>query len=257
MMQYAVLGSGSSGNSYVFSDGTTSILVDQGYSLVELKRRLSLFGIDSDTLKAVFVTHLHPDHAKGVGLVCRRLGLSAYISTAAATAEREVFSRLGIPDEKLRLVEPFERISVGSFELFCFPTSHDSIGSVGWFLCTPEGNLMVLTDTGLTTSEHIRLAKEAKILFLEANYDSKMLETGPYPYYLKRRINGKQGHLSNEQDLSFLKESGFSGNHVYLIHLSDVNNDPVLLENFVKERIEVPFTVCRKNQWYGSVEEAL
>ncbi|ADY13578.1 MBL fold metallo-hydrolase [Sphaerochaeta globosa] len=257
MLQYAVLGSGSSGNSYVFSDGCTSILIDQGYSVVELRRRLDRFGIDLDTVKAVAVTHLHPDHAKGVGTLCRKQGVQTLISTRSIGEQKQLFEKLCIPENQVTPVAPFEMITIGPFCLFCFATSHDSAGSVGWFVTYEDQSLMVLTDTGLTTEEHKMLAKDAKILFLEANYDKQMLQNGPYPLYLKRRIDGSYGHLSNEQALSFLQESGFAGEHIYFIHLSDVNNDPALLEKAAHRCIQTPFTVCHKNQWYGPQREAL
>ncbi len=257
MLHYAVLGSGSSGNSYVFSDGTTSLLIDQGYSVVELRRRLDRFGIDLATVKAVFITHLHPDHAKGVGTLCRKQNVAAYISARSVQEQPDQFAKLCIPEKQVATVEPFEVVSIGPFSLFCFATSHDSAGSVGWFITYEDQSLMVLTDTGLTTDEHMSLAKEAGILFLEANYDRRMLQTGPYPLYLKRRIDGSYGHLSNEQALYFLQESGFAGKHIYFIHLSDVNNDPALLEKAAHQCIQTPFTVCHKNQWYGPQPEVL
>lgn len=257
MLKYAVLGSGSSGNSYVFSDGNTSILIDQGYSVVELKRRLERFGIGLETVKAVFVTHLHPDHARGVGTLCRKHMVQAYVSGQSVAEQSSLFGKLCIPEKQVTTVAPFEMVGVGPFSLFCFATSHDSAGSVGWFITFENQSLMVLTDTGLTTEEHKQLAKGARILFLEANYDKHLLQSGPYPLYLKRRIDGSYGHLSNEQALIFLQESGFAGEHIYFIHLSDVNNDPALLEKAAQRCIQTPFTVCHKNQWYGPQRETL
>ncbi len=256
MLTYAVLGSGSSGNSYVFSDGVSSLLIDQGYSVVELCRRLERFGVDYSTLKAVCVTHLHPDHAKGVGTLARKKGVDVYLNKRACEGEEVQFAKLGIPDQLVHPITPFELIEVGPFSLFCFPTSHDSCGSVGWYVRYQDEQYMVLTDTGITTEEQKSLAKSATVLFLEANYDPGMLATGPYPVYLKRRIDGRYGHLSNHQALSFLQESGFCGNHVYFIHMSDVNNDPALLEKAAHKMVNTPFTVCRKNQWYGPEREA-
>ncbi len=257
MLQYAVLGTGSSGNSYVFSDGTTSVLIDQGYSVVELRRRLERFAIDIATVEAVFVTHLHPDHAKGVGTLCRKLPVCAYISTESVRQQGALVAKLCIPEQRMFTVDPFEVVTIGPFSLFSFATSHDSAGSVGWFITYEDQRLMVLTDTGLTTDEHKVLAKSAGILFLEANYDKQMLVNGPYPPYLQRRIDGSYGHLSNEQALVFLQESGFAGKHIYFIHMSDVNNDPALLEKAARQCIQTPFTVCHKNQWYGPQPEVL
>lgn len=256
MLRYAVLGSGSSGNSYVFSDGSFSLLIDQGYSVAELGRRLARFSIDLCSIGAVCVTHLHPDHAKGVGTLTRKLGIPAYFHNKALEMESLQVNKLGIKADLIRSVTPFEQIQIGPFSLFCFETSHDSGGSVGWCLHYQDQQVMVLTDTGITTAEQSMLAKDATILFLEANYDQTLLANGPYPAFLKHRIAGALGHLSNDQALEFLQESRFEGNHVYFIHLSDCNNDPELLEQQAKAVLQVPFTVCHKNKGYGPVWEA-
>ncbi|WP_233065413.1 MBL fold metallo-hydrolase [Sphaerochaeta sp. S2] len=255
MVQYAVLGSGSSGNSYLFTDGTVSILIDQGYSVVELTRRLSQFSVPLSTVQAVFLTHLHPDHARGVGVLSRRLPIPVYAHDRMVAEQPLLIEKLGIPEGRLQTVCTSELVEVGPFSLFCFETSHDSGGSVGWYITHQDTHYMVLTDTGITSEQQMMLAGDANILFLEANYDEQMLRTGPYPAMLKRRISGNHGHLSNDQALQFLCESGFKGEHVYFIHLSECNNDPVILEKVVQSMTDLPFTVCRKNQWYGPKNE--
>ncbi|NCC64766.1 MAG: MBL fold metallo-hydrolase [Spirochaetia bacterium] len=257
MLRYAVLGSGSSGNSYVFTDGATSILIDQGFSVAELTRRLSHFSIDISSIQSVFVTHLHPDHARGVGILARKRQVSVYMHEKTVVSEPVLLEKLNIPSHLLHAVGVSQCIEIGPFSLFCFDTSHDSTGSVGWYLLYENQKIMVLTDTGLTTFEHHELAKEADLLFLEANYDEQMLEEGPYPKFLKKRISGSFGHLSNTQALSFLSHSHFSGKHIYFIHLSDINNNPDLLQTVAHKTLLIPFTVCLKGRWYGSTWEEL
>lgn len=255
MLRYAVLGSGSNGNSYVFTDGTTSVLLDQGFSVVELSRRLSNFCIPLDTIQGVCVTHLHPDHARGVGVLARKTGIPIYIHDKTVSQEPTLMLKLGIPSDQLYTISASQLIQIGPFSIFCFETSHDSAGSVGYFIMYGDQNYMVLTDTGITTAEHQRLAREADLLFLEANYDEQMLESGPYPRSLKKRISGSRGHLSNRQALAFLTDSQFSGKHIYFIHLSDINNDPKLLQTAADDTLQIPFTVCLKGKWYGSTWE--
>ena len=115
---------------------------------------------------------------------------------------------------------------------------------------------MLLTDLGKTTEEQKELAQKESVLFLEANYDEKMLEYGPYPRFLKKRIRSVEGHLSNDQAFSFVQESGFSGNELYFVHLSDINNDPRLLEEQAEGLVSTPFIVCEKNRWYGTIGAA-
>jgi len=251
--RYAVLGSGSSGNSYAFFDGRSTLLIDQGYSLVELKRRMEAVAIPFSSVVGLCVTHLHPDHIRGVGTFARRTGLPVYFSEEMPVKEPVVFSRMDMPQNVVRLV-PF-RVSfpVGPFTMRCFPTSHDSGGSVGWTIVQGGQRLMLLSDTGVCSPEEQEEASNADILFLEANYDVEMLAKGPYPPALKRRIAGKWGHLSNDQAISFLAESGFHGSHVYFVHLSDTNNNPGLLAGQVRRHYTSAFTVCEKGKTYQGV----
>lgn len=254
IIRYAVLGSGSNGNSYAFYDGNATLLVDQGYSLVELKRRMEAVSIPFSSVRGLCVTHLHPDHVRGVGTFARKTGLPVFFFEDVPRKEPVVFSRLNLPPSVARFVPLGTRFPVGSFVLHCFPTSHDSGGSVGWSIADGDERFMVLSDTGVCTDTQREEARESDILFLEANYDADMLGKGPYPPALKRRIAGKWGHLSNDQAISFLKESGFHGSHVYFVHLSAVNNDPVLLEGQVERACRGSFTVCEKGKTYqGSV----
>ena len=164
-----------------------------------------------------------------------------------------LFRSLRIPAGLLNVVNPFEVVEVGPFSVFCFETSHDCAGSVGWVVAYGEERFMVLTDTGVTNEVQRTLARDAQVLFLEANYDREMLRTGPYPPYLKARIASREGHLSNDEAFTFLSESGFQGSHVYFIHISDTNNSVDLLEAAASRLSPVPFTVCAKGQCYGMV----
>lgn len=250
MVHYAVLGSGSNGNSYAISDGTRTLLVDQGFSLVELKRRLSLFDIPFSSVVGCCVTHLHPDHVHGLGTFARKTGLPVWLNHAMVKKEPVVFQRLNLPENTIRLVAPDSPFDEGPFHLTCMSTSHDSGGSVCWEIGVADRRLMVLTDTGVTTEEQLSCARTADVLFLEANYDEEMLAEGPYPLALKRRIAGKWGHLSNAEALAFLSHSGFHGERVYFIHLSSTNNNPGLLAMQAGGLYHGPFTVCEKGKCY-------
>lgn len=250
MIRFAVLGSGSSGNSYAFTDGVSTLLVDQGFSMVSLERRLSAVDIPLSTVKGLCVTHLHPDHVHGVSVFVKKTGLPVYMNVRAKEKEPVVFDRLRLPDSSLRLVEEEHDFTVGPFSLRCFPTSHDSGGSVGWRISIADHSLMLLTDSGICSEEERGEARDVEVLFLEANYDTEMLAKGPYPLALKRRIASKWGHLSNDQAVDFLLESGFHGQRVYFIHLSDTNNNPALLANTVESRYHGLFTVCEKGKSY-------
>lgn len=253
MIRWAVLGSGSSGNSYLFSDGSVSILIDQGFSVAELKRRLARFSTTVESVKAVFATHLHPDHSRGIGPLARMHHTPVYVHAQAIASQPTAIDRLNIPSGLLTSVELFEQVEIGPFTLFCFATSHDCTGSVGWIISYGGQQYMLLTDAGMTDEVQLRLAQESEVLFLEANYDQAMLMNGPYPLYLKRRIASSSGHLSNDDAFAFLDQSGFRGSHVYFIHLSDTNNSVDLLEQRAQQSSPVPYTVCAKGQCYGMI----
>ncbi|MFA6845112.1 MAG: MBL fold metallo-hydrolase [Sphaerochaetaceae bacterium] len=250
MIRYAVLGSGSSGNSYAITDGHSTLLIDQGFSLVELKRRLSFVSIPFETVLGVCVTHLHPDHTLGLGTFARRSGLPVYLNENAIRKEPEVFDKLNLPPVCVRTVQEDSCFSLDPFGLCCFPTSHDCGGSVGWLISIEGRKLMVLTDTGVSSDDELVRASQSDILFLEANYDEELLAKGPYPVVLKRRIAGNWGHLSNTQALQFLQKSAFHGQEVYFVHLSAVNNNPILLSSEVRQHYQGPFTVCERGKCY-------
>ncbi len=261
-IKYAVLGSGSSGNSYVFCKDGAAILVDCGFSFKELSRRLDETGVSAESVRGLFLTHLHPDHACGAGVLVRRLGIPVFVSRDAVEGEAAVWAKLRIPQEMVHMVSEGELVENGGFTLSGFRTTHDSRGSLGWIVDHTDGRFMVLTDSGSWSEDMAQEAESADVLFLEANYDRDMLRTGPYPIRLQKRISGKWGHLSNDDAFDFLKRSGhlgidkdYSGKErkIFFIHLSAVNNDPVLLEKQAGVQMwnNSSFTVCERGKIYS------
>ncbi len=275
MIRYAVLGSGSCGNSYAFYDGTDSILVDCGFSLKELRRRLDEACIPFESVRALFLTHLHPDHGCGSGVFARKTGLPVIMSQKAYETETTVCAKLNIPPASLVTVEPGEIVEFGPFSLSGFYTTHDSAGSMGWSIHVDGHDFMVLTDSGSFDDTMVEFAQHAEVLFLEANYDEQMLRTGPYPYYLQKRIAGNWGHLSNDQAFSFLERcriiesvevaegsdeqslfvserpEDYNSRKVYFIHLSKQNNDPELVVREARRYVwNCGFTVCERGRAY-------
>ena len=231
MIRFSVLGSGSCGNSYVFSCGSQSLLVDAGYSLRKIEQRLTESGFEPSSVQALLLTHMHPDHNAAAGALARYWSKPIYVSQNVLEFATVEYDRMALPEQCKRSFEPGTSFQIGPFEVNAFYSSHDSAGSVGYCISCEGKKIVLITDTGVYTEEMLSYAKEADLLFLEANYDVQMLKTGPYPIFLQRRIAGKRGHLSNDQAREFLMRCEFdkSQKPVYLVHLSDKNNTPDLV----------------------------
>ena len=252
MIRYSVLTSGSCGNSYVFYDGSDSIVIDIGLSLSGLKKRLEVVDVPFDSIRGLFITHMHPDHSKGMGVFYRATHLPIYLSTIASDHEERALSRLGLSDEMIELFSFGDRLECGPFVLTPFKTNHDSAGSCGYRIEHRSGEkIFLMTDTGNFTEESCALASDASLVFLESNYDDDMLTHGPYPYYLQQRIRGERGHLSNSQAMKFLSQIPLEGKKVFFVHISKNNNTPELVNNIAFSSFpKMDYTVCERGQLY-------
>ena len=252
--RYAILTSGSCGNCYAFHSAGVTILIDDGLTLTGLSRRLGEAGLPLEGISDVFVTHMHPDHSKGLGVLSRRHPVKIHASSECIRGEEAVFKRLAIRDEDLEAFAFHEEVTAGPFRLTAFPTSHDSKGSAGYRIEAPDSVFFLMTDTGDYGLEAIAAATDADVLFLESNYDEDMLVNGRYPWPLKRRVMGECGHLSNKQAYSFLQTASCPGADVFLVHLSENNNRLDLVEDLYKDHhLELgQLTVCERGRSYGA-----
>ncbi len=238
MVRFSVLGSGSCGNSYIFTSDSgepslfedaqvqSSIIIDAGYSLKQLKIRIADGGFDFNSIQAMFLTHLHPDHAHCAGTFARQTRKPVFVSRKCRSNATTEYLALSLPEETERVIDPSSSVNVGPFEVSCFYTSHDSAGSCGYSIAVQGRRFTIITDTGTYNEEMVEAARSADVLFLESNHDIQMLRTGPYPIRLQKRVAGEKGHLSNDQARSLLLDAGYdrSQKPVYLIHLSSNNN---------------------------------
>jgi phosphoribosyl 1,2-cyclic phosphodiesterase len=223
------LASGSKGNSYYIESGGISILVDAGLSYKRLSERLVAVGRDILDIDHVFITHEHKDHTQAVALILKRSNPVLWASRGTLRSLRNI-----IPDgARVRMmngnVESIDNLNVEAISI-----SHDAAEPVSYVFTWADASIAVLTDLGVWDKNLVAKVNGADILVCEANHDPEMLQKGPYPYILKRRVASNTGHLSNFDGASFAVEAVKMGTkHVVLAHLSESNNSPGLaLETF-------------------------
>jgi phosphoribosyl 1,2-cyclic phosphodiesterase len=221
----ASLNSGSNGNCYYIGNDKEAILVDAGISCRETEKRLVRMGLEICRIKAIFISHEHSDHIRGLEVLAKKYELPVYITEATRqNGGLTLHERLSIP---FRALEP---VSVGELAVTAFPKFHDAADPYSFVVSCGEIKIGVFTDLGLPCEQLIHHFQQCQAAFLEANYDGEMLEKGSYPIHLKRRIRGGSGHLSNQQALDlFLAYRPPFMTHLLLSHLSQNNNDPDLV----------------------------
>ena len=222
-LSVCVLASGSKGNATFISDGVTSLLIDAGFSGVEIERRLKVRGIKPEDIDAILVSHEHGDHIQGVGVLARRYDLPVYINKKTLQAAS---SQLGNIDNK-KIFECGSSFIINKLKIHPFSISHDAADTTGFTVKKNKIKVGIATDLGIATSMVKEHLKGSSLLVLEANHDPEMLSNGPYPWYLKQRIKGRTGHLSNVDSKKLLEEIKHDQlGHMILAHLSGKNNTP-------------------------------
>lgn len=224
--------SGSSGNALVLSCGDTHLLVDAGISCRRIGAGLRELGLDLNSLSAILITHTHSDHISGLQTLLKRTTAPLCATPAAG---RDLARRLALAGPRLAELPLCRPVSFGNISVTAFPTAHDAPGACGFRFETPEGGVGLLTDTGYVTEEAADILPGVALAVLEANHDVETLRSGPYPYYLQRRILGDAGHLCNEDAARFavtLAQCGAAD--IVLAHLSRENNTPAMAQNAVE-----------------------
>ncbi len=224
------LNSGSNGNCYYVGNQTEAVLIDVGISCKETEKRMDRLGIPMNRIKALFITHEHTDHIKGVEVLSEKHQLPVYITDK--TLQK---CPIQINPRLVKSFKPYQTIQVGELVVNPFPKRHDASDAHSFTVSGHGVTVGVLTDIGTACDHVVTHFSQCQAVFLEANYDETMLEHGKYPYFLKSRIRGGHGHLSNRQALElFLNHKHAQLSHLILAHLSKDNNCPEKVEQLFK-----------------------
>lgn len=235
-MRLACLGSGSGGNSILVESGETVLLIDAGFSGIELQRRLERVGVEPEQIAAVVVTHEHRDHTSGVGVLARRWGWPLHLTRATADA----CATLLRGEEELILHERDAEFSIGELQVRLVPTCHDAADPVAVHLtCVRSGTTAgVATDIGRATAAVRAAFGACHFLVLESNHDEVRLREAPYPWSVKQRIGGSRGHLSNRLAAELAAELHHPAlGGILLAHLSQECNEADLARRQVERTL--------------------
>ncbi len=225
-LRIASLNSGSNGNSYYIGNETEAVLVDAGLSCRETEKRLAGLNLSPTLIRAVFISHEHTDHIKGVEVLAKKYQLPVYITPRTLAS-----GRLNLASSLVRHFESDEVIAIGDLAITAFGKFHDASDPHSFTVSGNGVTIGVFTDIGDCCERVVHHFSRCDAVFLEANYDDDMLEKGRYPWPLKNRIRGGKGHLSNAKALElFLNHRSESLSHLLLSHLSRDNNSPELVE---------------------------
>lgn len=223
----ASLNSGSNGNCYYIGNTTEAILVDAGISCRETEKRMQRLGLSMSIVKAIFISHEHSDHIRGLVTLSKKYNLPVYITPGTL-----LYSGLKLNELLIRTFHMDQPVHIGRLCIKAFIKRHDAFDPHSFMVCCDDINVGVFTDIGSVCESLSLHFKQCHAAFLEANYDEMMLDQGRYPYYLKSRIRGGKGHLSNDQALHlFTTQRPAYMSHLLLAHLSKDNNCPQLVHD--------------------------
>ncbi len=248
-MQFASIGSGSGGNGLLLAAGDTALLVDCGFTMAEVGRRLERLQFDPENLTAVLVTHEHRDHASGVRRLQKELGVPVFATRGTAASD--------VLGKKLEVTpvqseQPFE---IGCFRVTPVPVPHDAREPVQYVIESGGRTLGLLTDLGMVTPVVRQHYARCDALLLETNHDPVMLAEGPYSNRLKKRVAGRYGHLNNGQAADLL--AGVEQErlqHLIAMHISEKNNLPDIALDALRAVLRTEDSILRaatQNEGFG------
>lgn len=238
-MRFVSIASGSEGNCTYIGSNRTHILVDAGISCKRIEEGLKQLALSVKDLDAIFVTHEHGDHIKGLPMLSKKYEIPIYATAGTLDGIMECDKKGVISKELCYAIHPEQQYQVGDLEVCPFHNYHDAADPVVYRINHREQSVAVVTDLGMYDEDMVRHLQELDAILLEANHDVHMLECGAYPYPLKRRILSPLGHLSNQSSgklLNMLLHDDFK--YALLGHLSKRNNYEELALATVCEEID-------------------
>jgi phosphoribosyl 1,2-cyclic phosphodiesterase len=233
MMELCVLGSGSQGNSTLIRHGETRVLVDAGFSMKMLQERLLEIGESLQGISALLITHEHVDHIRALPKLMERFPFPVYLTqgTLKALAQH-------LPAHRAQLIAPGESFQLSDFAIVPFSVPHDAQAPVGFCIECCGRKIVLTTDLGCVTTVVQHYLQHANMILLEANHDVDMLLRGTYPWYLKQRIMGRHGHLSNIAAAEVLESLDWkTAPGIIFMHLSRENNRREIVQDVMKNAI--------------------
>lgn len=258
-MRLCSIASGSSGNCIYAGSGNTHLLVDTGISKKKIEEGLKVLDVKGEELDGILITHEHSDHIQGLGVFSRKYEIPIYATKGTIEGIRSYKSLGVMPEGLLHVIKTDQDFVLGDITVHPFAISHDAKEPCGYRMNCQGRSAAVATDLGTYDSYIVENLKGLDAVLLEANHDIHMLEAGPYPYPLKRRVMGDKGHLSNELSGRLLCDILHDGlKSVMLGHLSKENNYAELAYETVKLEVtfgdnpyrgeDIPLQVARRDR---------
>ncbi len=264
-MRLVSIASGSSGNCIYVGNENTHLLVDAGISGKKVEAGLRDAGLCGKDLDGILITHEHGDHISGLGVLARKFGIPIYATLGTIQGILQTKSLGEIDPCLFQEIKADHSFMIKDVEVNAMRISHDTKEPVAFRMNSNGKKVAIATDMGVYDDYTVDCLKGMDVLFMEANHDVNMLQVGPYPYHLKRRILSQYGHLSNEASGRLLSKVLHDDvKAVVLGHLSKENNMPELAYETVKLEItmdntpydgnDFPILVAKRDETFPSLE---
>lgn len=236
MLNFCSLYSGSSGNSLFVETTNTKLLIDAGVSSKKIENALLDINVEPSSLDGILVTHEHTDHVQGLGTFSKKFDLPVFVNQETLDAMPK--QRDKISSNNIKTFKITDKFSIGDLDIKPFSIPHDAANPCGFSIWKDDKKISIATDIGHMTNNILKQLEESLFIMLEANYDPEVLRCSSYPFTLKSRIAGPNGHLSNEiagKTISYLLKSGLK--NAMLGHLSKESNFPELAYQTVVDEL--------------------